>query len=173
MLEHPQFKLLSSEEKGRIISLSENEYTVGRSDECSAHIPNDAVSSNHCRLQKNEFGDYVITDLNSTNGTVVNGRKVQNALLANGDIIRLGTVEILYESPNKPDNTETVNKTKVGIDLRTTAGTSTVSDAPNFSPFGAGQDRHGSGLVSKALGIGLAVLSVVLIVILVLLLIRK
>lgn len=175
MVEQPQIKILSSECRGKVFTLGDDEYLVGRIEEVDIQIPNEAVSSRHCRLTKSESGDYIITDLDSTNGTTVNGRTVQTAALIHGDIVRLGGIEVLYESPNKPPVSEDTRKPRLGIDIRTTAGTSTVSETPNFSPFGSGSGHHRteSSMVSKALAISLAGLSIILVVILLILLLKS
>jgi pSer/pThr/pTyr-binding forkhead associated (FHA) protein len=175
MIKNPQIKVLSTELRGKIFPLENDEYLVGRGEESDVCIPNEAISSRHCQLKKNESGDYTITDLDSTNGTTINGKTIESAELTHGDIIKLGGIEVLYESPNKPQSAGESHKSQVGIDLKSTAGTSTVSEAPNFSPFGSGSghNRSESSTVSKVLGIGLAGLSVILIVILLILLIRN
>jgi hypothetical protein len=70
--------------------------TVGRRkvDLC---ILDPMVSRNHCLLSAREDGDEV-TDLVSMNGTRVNGNRVENAVLAPGDVVRVGDTEIEYIS---------------------------------------------------------------------------
>jgi VWFA-related protein len=58
------------------------------------------ISSNHCRI-KFENQKMVIIDLDSTNGTFVNGRRVESIDLHHHDIIRLGNTELLYHRENQ------------------------------------------------------------------------
>jgi pSer/pThr/pTyr-binding forkhead associated (FHA) protein len=71
--------------------------TVGRSDDNSIHIDHPSVSSHHAQLSL-VGGDYHLKDLNSTNGTRVNGQQVSDYQLRGGDRIRFGRVEALYLS---------------------------------------------------------------------------
>ncbi len=54
------------------------------------------VSSSHCQLQWTKEG-YVIFDMNSSNGTYVNGEKVIKLLLKSGDTITLGQTQFVFE----------------------------------------------------------------------------
>ncbi|MDD9952391.1 MAG: FHA domain-containing protein [Zetaproteobacteria bacterium] len=60
-------------------------------------IPDDQVSSSHCLIQL-VASEHVIFDMNSSNGTYVNGKKVVRQSLSNGDTILIGRTIILYEN---------------------------------------------------------------------------
>ncbi|MGQ9717901.1 MAG: FHA domain-containing protein, partial [Anaerolineae bacterium] len=63
--------------------------TIGRRPDNDIVLPLDYVSGHHGRLEQR--GDaWVYTDLGSTNGTSVNGRRVQEVILRDGDILRIG-----------------------------------------------------------------------------------
>jgi pSer/pThr/pTyr-binding forkhead associated (FHA) protein len=49
----------------------------------------------HCRLTVLPGGELEVTDLESTNGTFVNGTRVETARLAPGDTLKVGRVEML------------------------------------------------------------------------------
>jgi pSer/pThr/pTyr-binding forkhead associated (FHA) protein len=49
----------------------------------------------HCRLTVSADGDLEVRDLDSTNGTFVNGERVQQAQLSDGDRIQVGRLELL------------------------------------------------------------------------------
>ena len=51
-----------------------------------------SVSKNHAEIMLNENGQFTIKDLNSTNGVIINGNKVDIAVLKNADTIQLGDV---------------------------------------------------------------------------------
>jgi len=65
---------------------------VGRAPECELHIDSQSVSRHHALLLKGTR-DLIIEDLNSTNGVIVNGRKVSRLLLSDGDIVTIGEVQ--------------------------------------------------------------------------------
>lgn len=65
----------------------EGPVSVGRSPDCTICIPDDFVSGNHARLFL-EDGALFVEDLGSTNGTWVNGERVQRGALKHGDELR-------------------------------------------------------------------------------------
>ncbi|HKO53217.1 MAG TPA: sigma 54-interacting transcriptional regulator [Polyangiaceae bacterium] len=68
-----------------------NELTIGRDAECAIHLANTDVSRQHASLRRNAREPGVlIADLDSRNGTRVNGRLVQSARLQENDIVRVG-----------------------------------------------------------------------------------
>jgi pSer/pThr/pTyr-binding forkhead associated (FHA) protein/S1-C subfamily serine protease len=76
---------------------------VGRGQKCQVIIDDDTVSSTHARLQVNAKAERVaITDLDSSNGTFVNGSRVTSALAQVGDIVRFGTAEFRLAPGSAP-----------------------------------------------------------------------
>jgi len=69
--------------------------TVGRATGADFILDAALVSRVHCRLTSTADGGLEVQDLESTNGTYVNGVKVDSARLAAGDRLRVGRVEIL------------------------------------------------------------------------------
>jgi hypothetical protein len=67
--------------------------TIGRVEDNAFPIPEPSVSAHHCEvlLRGNEI---VVRDLNSTNGTFVNGEPIKESVLKPGQILRLGQVEL-------------------------------------------------------------------------------
>src|SRR6476646_933230 len=92
-------KLLIKSESGAKVphELSEELITVGRGPDNAILIDHPSVSGRHAQLQR--VGDiYRLKDLDSTNGTQVNGQKVNETALRFGDRIRFGKIEALFES---------------------------------------------------------------------------
>src|SRR5436309_3365617 len=71
--------------------------TVGRLDDNTFQIAEPSVSSHHCEVIQ-RGNDIVVKDLNSTNGTFINGEKITEAALKPGQILRLGKVEVRQEN---------------------------------------------------------------------------
>jgi pSer/pThr/pTyr-binding forkhead associated (FHA) protein len=69
--------------------------TVGRATRADFIIDAALVSRVHCRLTSEADGTLQVEDLRSTNGTFVNDRRVRRAILAPGDRLRVGRVELL------------------------------------------------------------------------------
>ena len=66
--------------------------TVGRAPRADFVLDVPLVSRLHCRLTLQDNG-VLVEDLDSTNGTFVNGSRVRKSLLASGDTLRVGRVE--------------------------------------------------------------------------------
>ena len=74
--------------------------TIGRQDDNTIIIDNLAVSSYHARIDKTG-DDFILTDLQSTNGTFVNDQKVTSHKLRHGDNIVIGKHVILFVATEK------------------------------------------------------------------------
>lgn len=72
--------------------------TIGRSTENALVLEEDAYASGqHARIEAGRDGVWV-SDLGSTNGTLVNGERVEGRrLLSNGDLLRVGQTELRFE----------------------------------------------------------------------------
>ncbi|HEV2785813.1 MAG TPA: FHA domain-containing protein, partial [Solirubrobacteraceae bacterium] len=71
---------------------------VGRSRECDVVLSDANVSRRHAELRPAAAGTWTIADLGSTNGVLVNGRRIDGiAEVKRGDRIALGTADITFE----------------------------------------------------------------------------
>lgn len=68
--------------------------TVGRAPRADFIVDAALVSRLHCRLAAGA-GEIEAVDLESTNGTYVNGERIARALLKDGDKLRVGAVELV------------------------------------------------------------------------------
>jgi hypothetical protein len=75
--------------------LIEQEYFVGRQMGNQIHIADPSISNVHARIFKGPEG-YVIEDLNSRNGTFVNGTRIDRKLLHENDSVRIGNSNFVY-----------------------------------------------------------------------------
>ena len=74
--------------------------TLGRATGADFGLDGALVSRVHCRLTALPEGGLEVRDLDSTNGTFVNGKRVQTAQLASGDRIQVGRVELVVVRDN-------------------------------------------------------------------------
>ncbi|HWC58142.1 MAG TPA: FHA domain-containing protein [Verrucomicrobiae bacterium] len=81
----------------KLIELKLGANRVGRHPDNDFTIEHSTVSSVHCEIVLKDSG-VILRDLESTNGTFVNGEKIREIQLAPGQIVRLGDVELLVES---------------------------------------------------------------------------
>lgn len=88
--------LLSEGFTGRTYELNVEKTTVGRVEDNAFQITEPSVSSHHAEILL-KGSDVVVKDLNSTNGTFINGEKVTESILKPGQTLRLGSVEMRLE----------------------------------------------------------------------------
>lgn len=69
---------------------------IGRSKDCDVPLADGNVSRRHAELGRSD-GGFVLRDLDSTNGTLVNGRRVRHATVGVGDEITIGTSTLRIE----------------------------------------------------------------------------
>jgi len=71
---------------------------LGREKGVDVQIGDAGASREHCKIYQQD-GDWFVIDLNSRNGTKVNGQKVSRWHLAHGDLITIGTTAIRFDEP--------------------------------------------------------------------------
>lgn len=76
--------------------LKKDTLTVGRVDDNDIKIDNMAVSGHHAKFIR-ENGDFVLIDLNSLNGTFVNGQKISKWILKDNDLITIGKHTLVFQ----------------------------------------------------------------------------
>ena len=76
-------------------AISQRTVTLGRSRECDIRVDDANVSRRHAEVRQ-EGATYWLVDLDSTNGTELNGRRVTRAKLSDGDRIGLGGAELVF-----------------------------------------------------------------------------
>jgi len=76
-------------------NMSKERYTVGRLQDNDIRIDNPTISGHHS-LVINILNDSFLEDLNSTNGTYVNGRLIKKHALQNGDVVTVGRHQLRF-----------------------------------------------------------------------------
>jgi hypothetical protein len=151
----PKLHILSGILEGKVYDLVEERVTVGRAMDNMIRLDDGTVSHHHAMFVM-DGTDYKVRDLNSTNGTRVNGMRVVDTRLTHGDQVRVGSVEMRYEGDAKkasqplPPSQSGVNLAELG---RTSEAPRTFSSA---SPFGR-KKKGGPGIwLWIVLGLGIA-----------------
>lgn len=80
--------------------LDQSEIHVGRTLNNEFVIKHESVSKRHARIINRE-NDYVVADLESSNGTFVEGKRVREARLVDGCEVRFGRVNYIYRAPHR------------------------------------------------------------------------
>lgn len=90
-------QVLEGLERGRIFREMTTPVTIGREDENAIQLNDERVSRFHAKMQE-DGDDIILTDLESTNGTRVNGHPVKLRVLRPGDIVGIGRCLLLFGS---------------------------------------------------------------------------
>lgn len=93
------------DEAQRRLALTQPSVTIGRRKDCELVLRDPRVSRLHARIDTTPEG-HLLTDLRSTNGTTVNGARVERHALRDGDQIVIGGTAMQYRltMPTRPDS---------------------------------------------------------------------
>jgi hypothetical protein len=81
----------------RIVPIESSRVVLGRSRECDVRIDDANASRRHCEIVQDGAASWSVVDLGSTNGTEVNGRRVERAPLSDGDRISVGGTVVVFD----------------------------------------------------------------------------
>ncbi len=86
---------------GRTFEVNVDRVTVGRVEENTFQIADASVSSRHAEILL-QGSSLLVRDLNSTNGTFINGEKISEGVLNPGQVLRFGQVELKIDDGQAP-----------------------------------------------------------------------
>ncbi len=139
---------LDHELKELVIPLENGEQTVGRDQSNSVCVPHKKISRRHLRIFP-DSGEWVVEDLGSTNGVLVNGEKKDTARLKSGDVVKIGALSFRFEVDEKSARDSDIGAMLLGGSLDSLSGAKTntppddltvfrmESDAPEHRPGGS------------------------------------
>jgi len=118
-------QVLEGLERGRVFESQQTPVTIGREDDNTIQLNDERISRFHSKIQ--EDGDRIIlTDLDSTNGTRVNGRPVQLRVLQPGDQVAVGRCLLIFGS--SAEIAEHLGTSQARTQQDTTAGIGVAPD---------------------------------------------
>jgi len=129
----PRLVAQSPEFSGKSFTLAGKEITVGRVADNKIQVEHASVSGHHAVFALDGL-DYVIRDLDSTNGTRINGERITQQKLRRNDILRLGNIELLYDSEHQPPGQPMPNPSE-RVNLAECASHGRPPDFSNASPI--------------------------------------
>ena len=88
-------RVLDGADRGQVFEEIEPPVTIGREDGNSVKLNDERISRFHLKIQEDQ-GKLVLTDLESTNGTRVNGEDTHLRILRFGDVVSLGRSVLLF-----------------------------------------------------------------------------
>ena len=118
-------RILEGLERGRVFSRLPTPVTIGREDDNDIQLNDDRVSRFHAKLQV-DSGKIILTDLDSTNGTRVNGHPIQMRVLQAGDVLSIGRCLLAVGDVRLESST---NDIRPGVSLE--SSTAQVKDQPD------------------------------------------
>jgi pSer/pThr/pTyr-binding forkhead associated (FHA) protein/uncharacterized RDD family membrane protein YckC len=111
-------KLLVHESAGvREFELVDSEIHIGRELDNTLRLPDPSISRHHCVIRRGAMG-FEIQDLQSSNGVLLNGTRVQSSALRDGDRVTLGQIQLTFQDPD------------VGATVAIQAGAPAIQDNP-------------------------------------------
>jgi len=166
--------LLSEGLTGRTFELKVEKTTVGRVEDNTFQIPETSVSSHHAEIWL-RGEEVLIKDLDSTNGTFINGEKVTEAVLKPGQILRLGMIEMRLETGAPAAASESapakkaLDKTRVipqGVKMDELEGTRQIDFGTGKKGFEKKSNRATMVFIIVAVLVGLALIGALVYVVL-------
>lgn len=94
------FQVLEGMERGRVLSDLQPPITIGREEDNGIQLNDERVSRFHAKVQE-DSDRVILTDLESTNGTRVNGHPIQMHVLRVGDQVSIGRCLLLFGSADE------------------------------------------------------------------------
>ncbi|HKS09353.1 MAG TPA: FHA domain-containing protein, partial [Pyrinomonadaceae bacterium] len=91
----PRLAAISGKLKGAIFTLSEDALVIGRETAANLCLADASVSRRHSKIEKKDE-QFVITDLESLNGTFINDVPVRTRVLEHGDRVRIGDSQFVF-----------------------------------------------------------------------------
>ena len=103
---------------------------IGRDPKCDVHLDNMLVSRRHAEIRRND-GIFAVVDLDTQNGTMLNGKRVSGmALLNDGDGIQIGKFRLRFEAETGANPLAKVGRTAIPVGDAGGAGGMTLAMSP-------------------------------------------
>lgn len=151
---------------GRTHELKVEKTTIGRVEDNTFPIAEPSVSSHHCEVVV-RGADVVVKDLDSTNGTYINGERITEASLKPGQVLRLGQIELRLET-DAPQAAakKTTGQTVVmqrGVSLTELESASKTGGFDTTSKgFSKKDDKTGKIFWYAAIGVGVVIVALLI-----------
>jgi len=132
-------KLLVQESGGaREFELVDVEVSIGRELDNALRLPDPSISRHHAVVRQ-AAGGHEIQDLGSSNGVLINGNRLETALLQDGDRITLGQLQLTYVNPKTAPKGNPLGTVRLNLEdmAKLQAGATAELAAPEGAPGAA------------------------------------
>jgi two-component system, NtrC family, sensor kinase len=109
----PTLFVIRGADQGNRFELTESTIRLGRDPSNTLQLHDTEVSRHHAEIRVAD-NEYSISDLNSSNGTYVNGQRIRHQTLASGDQIQLGSTLMLYTGPAEETQEDLAKIVRIG-----------------------------------------------------------
>ncbi len=92
----PSLVVFTGDKTWRIDLKDHDQATIGRDESCAVFIDAKSVSRRHAEVQQ-RGETFLVKDLGSTNGTLVNGQSIDQHILQDGEVIQIGSAQIVFK----------------------------------------------------------------------------
>jgi len=103
-----------ADDEVKVFYLNKESVVIGKLPENDIELKDNTVSRQHCRLLRSGKG-YKLSDMNSTNGCYVNGKRVQSKALEVGDKITVGRTILTYQAVGKGESYRDIDDQKISM----------------------------------------------------------
>jgi pSer/pThr/pTyr-binding forkhead associated (FHA) protein len=90
-------KITSGVARGAVFALKPGANRIGRAEGNDYRLPDISISAVHCEVMLDGEGQMIVRDLGSSNGTYIQGARIERGILAGGESLRLGEVEMIFD----------------------------------------------------------------------------
>jgi pSer/pThr/pTyr-binding forkhead associated (FHA) protein len=132
--------MVKSDGSSKDIPLPPEGVVIGRDPAVKLRIPLPSVSRKHCELKVDD-DELIITDLGSSNGTFVNGRRVKETELAPGDLLAVGPIVFVIRIDGHPKQIDAKDSYAAGAVIED-------SDESDVDMPAQGQPKTSPGITS-------------------------
>ena len=149
---------MSGSVKGQKYDINKDRITLGRAANNDIVIQDEAVSSQHCDISRR--GDrFILHDLNSTNGTLLNMQPVlAEAVLQNRQVVQIGGSELMFEGDSAGNITSSI-KPMTEVVVEKSPSVIVPKSFSSVSPFGARYKSRRGLWLGLVIGFGVFVLA--------------
>ncbi len=131
----------------KVFPLPSNVAVIGRRHNCDLCIPLTPISRRHCQLNHDEKS-LKIRDLESRNGTYLNGKRIKEATIQPGDYVKVGPLTFLFQIDGRPEEISPPTEATPSTPNQETSDTQLLTDEESDSFI----ELDGSGSFGGELG---------------------
>ncbi len=123
--EAPRLVVLNTDFAGREFVCNKTEMKIGRTDDNDIALDHRSLSRTHCKVVREESGEWRVVDMQSANGLMVNGESYAQVTLRPGDVIELGHVKLKFVGPGDQVDVPRSTSSNVTAEADTAAASKT------------------------------------------------